>query len=476
MKPLRSTRIPPITELRQRFADYGQAHVFQFWDQLDAAARERLALQAARIDLDLLARVHAATGQAAKALPQLAPAATRRHPSRGGDAAAWEQARERGEALLRDGRVAIVLVAGGQGTRLGFDGPKGAYPLGPVSGRTLFELQAQKIRGLQRRYGSPVPWLVMTSAATDAPTRAFFQEHRWFGLDEAAVSFFEQATVPSLDFEGRLLLETPDRIFESPNGHGGSLTALYDSGSLDNVEDRGISTLFYYQVDNPLVRMADPAYLGFHAGERAEMSSKVVAKRHPGERMGVVARLGERVGIVEYTELDAEHADARDEHGQLLYWQGSIGIHALETAFVRRVAQKADDLLPFHVSAKKIPYVDAHGRSVEPNEPNGHKLERFVFDALPAAERVSVVEALRDEEFAPVKNAEGDDSPATARAALVALYRRWLEDAGVQPPAPDARIEIDHARFNGAEDLREAGIRRSEQAGDAIRIAPGGTG
>jgi UDP-N-acetylglucosamine/UDP-N-acetylgalactosamine diphosphorylase len=475
VKPLRSSRTPPIAELRERFAEYRQDHVFRFWEGLDAAARERLARQAARIDLDLLARVHAAATRGEGPPPRLAPAATDRHPSHGGDAAAWDRARERGEALLRDGRVAIVLVAGGQGTRLGFDGPKGAYPLGPVSGRTLFELQAQKLRALERRYGRRPPWFVMTSPATDAPTRAFFREHGRFGLPEADVAFFEQATVPALDFAGRLVLEAPDRIFESPNGHGGSLTALLDSGSLDGMEDRGITTLFYYQVDNPLVRMADPVYLGFHAGLRAEMSCKVVAKSHPGERMGVVARLGARLGIVEYTELDEEHANARDEHGELVYWQGSIGIHALETAFVRRVAQKADDLLPFHVAAKKIPHVDAGGRRVEPDEPNGYKLERFVFDALPAAERVAVVEGLREEEFAPVKNADGEDSPATARAALTALYRRWLEAAGVEPPPAGARIEIDHARFDGAEDLRRAGIRSLAQAADAIRIAPGGT-
>jgi UDP-N-acetylglucosamine/UDP-N-acetylgalactosamine diphosphorylase len=459
--------------LRGRFADHGQEHVFRFWAELDTSARERLARQAEAIDLPTLDRIRNATRELlAPGSRALEPARIERLPDRGGDLEARRQAQERGEELIARGVVAALVVAGGQGTRLGFDAPKGSFPLGPVSQRSLFELQAQKIRGLSRRYGRPLPWYVMTSPATDTATRAFFASHDCFGLPERDVFFFCQGTVPALDFDGRLILESRDRIAESPDGHGGCLTALQRSGALEDLERRGVTTLSYYQVDNPLVRIADPVYLGFHAAAGAEMSCKVVAKCDPMEKMGVVARCGGQLGIVEYTELDDEHRYARDEDGELSYWAGSTAIHLLETSFVRRVARDAETILPFHASAKKIPCLDAEGRRVEPSEPNGYKLERFVFDALPAAVRAVIVEARREEEYSPVKNAEGADSPRTARQALIHEARRWLLEAGLEPPGDPARIEVDHSLIDGPEDARRSGIR-DIAASDAILVADG---
>jgi UDP-N-acetylglucosamine/UDP-N-acetylgalactosamine diphosphorylase len=471
--PVRAIATEDLGALRGRFAECGQEHVFRFWAELDRSARDRLAAQAGSIDLPALARIRSATQEMlAPGTRELAPAPIQRLPERGGDPGAREHARERGEQMLADGTVAALVVAGGQGTRLGFPGPKGTFPLGPVSGRTLFELQAQKIRGLRRRYGRPLPWLVMTSPATDEATRQFFASRDWLGLPESDVFFFCQATVPALDFEGRLILEAPDRIAESPDGHGGSLTALERSGALDEMAERGVTTLSYYQVDNPLVRIADPVYLGFHAGAGAEMSAKVVSKRDPMEKMGVVALSGGELGIVEYTELDDEHRYARDEDGELVYWAGSTAIHLLETSFVRRVSQDAETALPFHASAKKIPFLDEGGSRVEPAEPNGYKLERFVFDALPAARCAMIVEACREEEYAPVKNAEGGDSPETARQALIAEVRRWLLAAGLEPPGEPARIEVDHSFIDGPEDARQSGIR-DVSSSDAILVAHG---
>ena len=215
---------------------------------------------------------------------------------RGTDPALLEAARERGEALLHDGRVGLMVVAGGQATRLGYPGPKGAFPLGPVSGRSLFEIHAQKLRRLRERYGRPLPWYVMTSPATDEATRRFFAENAHFGLPENDVFFLVQRMVPSFDFEGKLILEAPDRIFENPDGHGGSLTALHGSGALDDMDARGVDTLYYFQVDNPTLWLADPVFLGLHAERSAEMSCKVVRKRDPAQKVGVVARVGGRVG------------------------------------------------------------------------------------------------------------------------------------------------------------------------------------
>lgn len=456
-----------IDRIRKSFDEAGQGHVFRFWDRLDEDARRALAGQAARIDLAELRRVHEGTqALAAPGSRKLEPAEVERLPEHGGDAARRIAARERGEQLLRDGRVAVMVVAGGQGTRLGYDGPKGLFPLGPATGRTLFQLQAQKIRGARRRSGAPIPWLVMTSDATDDATRAYFAEQRFFGLPESDVLFLRQGAAPALDFEGRLLLETPSRIAESPNGHGGAFEALADSGALDELERRGVTTISYYQVDNPLIQLADPVFLGLHDAAGAEMSAKVVRKLDPMEKVGVLALVDGRIGVVEYTEIDDDHRFARDAGGDLLYWAGSIAIHALDLRFARRIAADAERHLPYHASAKKIPCVDANGAPVKPSEPNGHKLERFLFDALPAAARVVLLEVARADEYAPLKNAAGGDSPETARSALDAVARRWLAAAGIE--TPDAQwVELDHARVDCVEDAR-AHVRRVEDAGLAL--------
>jgi UDP-N-acetylglucosamine/UDP-N-acetylgalactosamine diphosphorylase len=460
--------------LRAHFAEFGQERVFRYWERLDGAGRERLLAQAAQIDLAALQRAHAIHSRPPSADSlQLEPVEVERLPEHGGDPETAAAARQRGEEMLADGRVAPLVVGGGQGTRLGFEGPKGAFPLGPVTDRTLFEIQAQKIRGLRRRYGRPLPWCVMTSAATDAATREFFRKAEFFGLPEEDVVFFRQGMVPSMDFEGRLFLEARDRIFENPDGHGGSLTALLDSGVLDELERRGIDTVFYYQVDNPLVRMCDPVYLGFHEGAGAEVSCKVVRKTDPPEKVGIVARANGRIGVVEYTELNDENRFARDAAGELVYWAGNIAIHLFATGFVRRVARDAERFLPYHASEKKIPHIDDEGRPVTPERPNGRKLERFVFDALPAAKEVCVVETDRADEFSPVKNAEGSNSPETARRSLTARYRAWLTAAGVAFPGGDTQIEIDHSQIDGPDDARRLRLQSIAEAGDVIRIASG---
>ena len=465
-----------IDDLRGALARHRQEHVLDHWDRLDESGRERLFAQLARITpqlSDLISAYEAALPSAAasKTGPaRIEPAPAIALPENGGDPEAAESARKRGEEILGDGRLGVFLVAGGQGTRLGFPHPKGCYPVGPISDRSLFEIQAQKIRGLARRTGRIVPWYIMTSDATDAETRAAFEANDYYGLDPADVQIFQQDMVPAFDFEGRLILERPDRLFENPNGHGGSLTALETSGALDDMEARGVDTLFYYQVDNPLVKIGDPTYLGFHDLSGSELSCKVIRKADPMEPVGVIARVDGHVGVVEYTELRDEERFARGEDGRLRFWAGSIAVHVIHTDFARRVAADAYRLLPFHLSAKKIPFVDASGNQQTPDEPNGYKLERFVFDALREAREVCVVETTATEEFSPIKNAEGPDSPETCRRALTAQYRRWLEDAGLEVPGDTTAMEIDHSVIDGPRDVTTAGFERLADAGSAVRI------
>jgi UDP-N-acetylglucosamine/UDP-N-acetylgalactosamine diphosphorylase len=460
--------------LRVAFDAAGQGQVFRFWDRLEVASRERLLAQLERLDLAIVREAQRAIRSSGSGLSgALKPAEVERHPSRGGSPARFAEAERRGREILAAGRVAALVVAGGQATRLGFGGPKGCFPLGPVTGRSLFEIQAQKLRGLARKFGVRVPWYVMTSTATDADTRSFLDRNQRFGIEAEDLRIFCQGSVPSLDLEGRLILSAPDQVFENPDGHGGVVPALLRSGSLDELAARGVDTLFFYQVDNPLVRMADPAFLGLHDLARAEVSCKVVRKQEPGEKVGVLATRGGRTTVVEYTELADAERNARAADGGLAFWAGNIAMHVFSLAFLRRIAARSEQLLPFHPSAKPIPMLDERGAPVTPSAPNGYKLERFVFDALSAADRVCAVEALREEEFAPVKNASGSDSPETSRAALQACYRRWLADAKVEAPAESAAIEIDHARVDGPDDARALGVQRWSQAADAIRAGIG---
>ncbi len=394
-------------------------------------------------------------------------------PEHGGDPSERADATRHGEKLLAAGRVAILVVAGGQGTRLGFAGPKGAFPLGPVTHRCLFELQAQKIAGLSRRSARPIPWYILTSPATDLATRELFERKRYFNLSPEDVFIFPQGCVPAFDLQGRLLLERPDRIFENPDGHGGALPALHQSGALEDMERRGVDTIFYYQVDNPLVAIGDPTFVGFHDQHRAEMSCKVVRRSDSRESIGVLARQRGRASIVEYTEIDEGQRTARNADGELVFWAGNPAIHLFSTAFARKVAGRADEWLPYHASLKKVPSLDAAGMPIEPSVPNAVKLERFVFDALPCAERVCLLEANARDEFSPVKNAQGPRSPCSCRRDLVALYRRWLKAAGLVLPPESQWIEIDHSHIDGPEEAIAANLHDLAEAPETIRVARG---
>jgi UDP-N-acetylglucosamine/UDP-N-acetylgalactosamine diphosphorylase len=417
-------------DLRRRLKDHGQEPVLAWWDRLDDAERRGLLDQVRGLDLEQLARLYSRRDER---FPL--PGPERIHPvpvtRLGGDTRA---ARRCGEEALRRGEVAVLVVAGGQGSRLGFDHPKGMFPVGPVSKKSLFQIHVERVLALGRRYGKPIPFLVMTSDATEAETEAFFREQRYFGLPADDVLFFKQGTMPALDLAtGKLLMESPGRLFLSPNGHGGTLAALKGQGLLDRLRRRGVRQLFYFQVDNPLVKVADPVFLGHHLEAGAEASSKVVPKEGPADKLGNLVLLDGRCSMIEYSDLPRELGEARDEQGRLRIWAGSPAIHIFALDFLDRVAAR-DDLLPFHFARKKVPHLDESGRRVEPGKENALKFEKFIFDVLPLAERWTVVETARREEFEPLKNPTGADSPESVRRALSRLAADWLEAAGVRVP------------------------------------------
>lgn len=427
----------PDPDLAARLERHGQSHLLRFWGRLDATARDRLAAEIRSIDFELLDGLvrHLVFEEAAPA-PEpgdVRPVDVWRLPHTDAERVARRHAAEVGEAMLADGEVAVVVVAGGQGTRLGFDGPKGTYPIGPVSAASLFQIHAEKVLALGRRFGRTIPLYVMTSPDNHGATERFFAEHDRFGLEH--LRLFVQGQMPAVDRQtGKVLLAEPGRVALSPDGHGGTLRALAAPGPdggpscLDEMRDRGVRTLFYFQVDNPLVRIAEPAFLGLHRRADAELSFKVVEKVRPDEKVGVVVVAGGRPRVIEYSDLPAELAERREADGRLELWAGSIAIHVFERPFIERVVREAS--LPFHRAVKKVRTVDADGRPVEPAEPNAVKFETFIFDALPLAERYAIVETDRAVEFEPLKNATGPDSPATVRQRMSDLFAGWLEAAG----------------------------------------------
>ena len=438
----------PIIE---KFQQAGQGQVFAFYDRLEAVEQQALVAEAQEIDLDELARLTrtllAKNAVATVNLDGLAPAPYVPLPGNGGDVAAWARAKAAGEAALRAGRVAAFTVAGGQGTRLGYDGPKGTFPVTPVKKKTLFQVFAEKIRAAGDRYGRPLHWFIMTSHANHAATEAFFSEHKFFGLDRARVHFFRQGRMPAVDFDGKILLEAPGGIAMSPDGHGGSLRALERSGSLDFLKDEGVDTISYFQVDNPLVRCIDPAFLGWHLEQGSEMSSKMVPKAYADEKLGHFCTQRGRLVVIEYSDLPvAWQREPDPATGRLRFLAGSIAIHVLDREFIRRIAAEGTSL-PFHRADKKISALDAAGRAVKPDKPNGVKFEMFVFDALPLAKNPVVIETARADDFSPVKNAEGVDSPRSCRDDQLRQFARWLRAAGetVETDAggrPSAMLEV----------------------------------
>lgn len=442
-------------DLRERLRKAEQEHVLAWWDRLGPTERDQLVRQLNAIDFDELRSLHQRREVKAG---KIDPARIAPLPEPVHDEAQLAYFRSRGEEAFRAGAVAFLVVAGGQGTRLGFDKAKGLYPVGPITGKSLFQYHAEKVLALARRYGRPLPLLVMTSPATDAETRSFFAENRFFGLPESDVWFFCQGTMPALEWgTGKLLMEAPGRLFLSPNGHGGTLTGLAASGLLDRLEQGGLHTVYYFQVDNPLVDLADRVFVGRHLAQDAEVSTKVLPKRSPTEPVGNVVMLDGKCAIIEYSDLDESLARLTDANGRPRLWAANPAIHLFNVAFLRRILRDADSM-PWHIAHKKVPHIDEHGEAVTPSANNALKAERFIFDVLPLAQRWTVMPTTRAADFAPLKNATGADSPATVRAALIAQAADWLEHAGVRVPRdadgnPTVALEVSPLFALDAEEL-----------------------
>jgi len=422
-------------ELRALAKAHGQGHVFRSWRRLSRAGQKRLLAQVRAIDfdeLDLLVAKHVHRRSRGVRLGRLTPAKPIPVPTTAAERARHRRAARTGEQAIRGGHVAAVVVAGGQGTRLGHRGPKGTFAAGPISGKPLFQLHAEKLLAIRRRYGVAIPWYVMTSHLNHDDTREFFDQHDYFGLPREDVVFFQQGWMPVVDLEGKLLMAANDRIATSPNGHGGTLRALLDSCMFEDMRSRGVRVLSYFQVDNVLVKPVDPAFIGHHIETGSEFSSKALPKRDPEEGLGAFCHdARRRLRVIEYSDLPEPYKYARRRDGSLRFSAGNVAIHAINLDFAARLARRKRSL-PYHRAVKKVPCVNLRGTPVTPTEPNAVKLEMFIFDAASRAANPLVMMVERAEEFAPIKRADQDDSPATARRAQTNLFGSWLERAGVR--------------------------------------------
>ncbi|MEN6427980.1 MAG: UTP--glucose-1-phosphate uridylyltransferase, partial [Phycisphaerales bacterium] len=327
----------------------------------------------------------------------------------------------------------------------------------PIKNKTLFRIFAETIAAVSQRYGAVCPWYIMTSPLNHEPTLAIFEADNFYSLDPRNVFIFQQGTLPNFGLDGRILLAEKDQIARSPDGHGGCIRALARSGALADMKNRGVEHLTYWQVDNPLVRLFDPLFVGLHVLDGAQMSSKAVIKTGPKEKVGNFCLVDGKVTVIEYSDLPDKLAEMRRPDGSLAFQLGSIAIHIIDTAFVEHLNTKGHTL-PLHRAVKKVPHIDADGRRVEPKEPNGVKLESFIFDAIPLAQRSIILEIARGEQFAPVKNATGEDSAEVTHRMMIERAAAWLESAGVKVPrkpdhSPDCVIEIAPSFALDAEDI-----------------------
>ena len=459
--------------------EHGQEHLLAFYDRLEKREQQKLLDQIDSLDFSVIPGWidnYVVNAGPATVPSDFEPAPSYLTiPSSPEQQAEYEKARKLGAELISAGKAAAFVVAGGQGTRLGFDGPKGNFPVSPVRNKTLFTIFAETILASGKKYEKKLSWYIMTSPLNHCETVNIFESNDYYGLDKSNVFIFQQGTNPNFGFDGKILLADKAKISSSPDGHGGSLKALYAGGAIADMKQKGIEYLSYYQVDNPLINIFDPLFIGLHIMNDAEMSSKALIKANPLEKIGNFCLVDGKVTVIEYCDLPDEQANRRNPDGSPVFELGSIAIHIINTAFVEKLNANSF-ALPVHRAVKKIPHIDADGNPVTPGEPNGIKLEAFVFDALPLASKSIILQTIRSEEFAPVKNATGIDSAEVTIQMMTARAAGWLESAGIRIPkktdgSQDCVIEIAPGFALSAGDVKEKADKIPEiKPGDSVYL------
>ena len=441
---------------------FGQEHLLAFYDELPSAEQENLLSQIKKINFNFIDKIIQekvlkkevadvpADFEPVEYLPAL--------PQNQEQIILYKKAEEIGRKLLKEGRVAALTVAGGQGSRLGLNGPKGAVEITPIKKKSLFQYFAESLIRAAEKYGHDIFWYIMTSEINDKDTKAFFYKHKFFGLNPELVKFFVQGTMPAFSFDGKILLKDKANIAFAPDGHGGTLRALKSSGCLEHMKENSIEHISYFQVDNPLVNIIHPLFIGLHSLNDADVSSKVIEKTDPYEKLGVFCKLKNQIHVIEYSALPNELAELRDENGCLKFNAGSPAIHLFKRTYIESLTKNSEISLPWHRAEKKVPCINYDGSDFIPDKLNAVKLETFIFDVFPFAEKIILFESLLEDEFAPVKNKTGKDSVYEARLMLIKRDTRRLQTAEVHVPElkdgkPGAVIELSPLSFLDTEDV-----------------------
>jgi len=408
-----------------------QEHLLRFWEELSDSERDVLMEDIEKVDLDWVQRARPLLQEESFTSRIIQKPDIISIPTTPEQIEAETEAFSYGAALISEGKTAVFTAAGGQSSRLGLEIPKGTYPVSPVRHKSLFQVHAEKITFLQKKYDVRIPWLIMVSETNHAQTRGYFEEKGFFGLDTAYVRFLKQGMFPAMDGAGKLFLREKNRVFLNPTGHGGTFSTLADSGALMWLKELGVQEIFYFQVDNVLVKVLDQVFLGYHGARRCEMSSKCVMKRDLGERIGVFVIEDGTPTVVEYSELSAIELSDGSQVEDLR--AGSIAIHIINVDFALKITDGQLNL-PLHVAHKAIPHVDRSGMKIKPSKPNGYKFETFIFDALKHVHNTVIMEVDRGQEFSPLKNRTGEDSPQTVLRDQLRFFAGWFEHAGISIP------------------------------------------
>ncbi len=408
-----------INDIQGVLKKYGQEHLLNHYATLDEEHKKELLDQIENIDFELIKRLYEDTKKEIKSgQDDITPIEYLDKYKLYDDYKYYENI---GKKAIKQGKLAAVTMAGGQGTRLGHDGPKGTYDIGLESHKSLFELLSDGLKEEEKKYDVTIPWFIMTSRENNKATIQFFEKHRYFGYQkDKNIFFFVQGELPMIDTEGKILIGEDGLIKQAADGHGGIYESLLKSGMTEKMKQMGIEWVFIGGVDNCLVKMVDPVLMGIAIDKGVTVACKSVVKANPKEKVGVFCKRNGKPNVIEYSEITEEMAEARDEEGELLYGESHILCNLFSVSAIERMGANT---LPYHVAYKKASYIDKDGKLVVPDSPNAYKFEAFLFDAFGEVDEMAVLRVKREEEFAPVKNADtvGVDCPKTARE----LYKKF---------------------------------------------------
>jgi UDP-N-acetylglucosamine/UDP-N-acetylgalactosamine diphosphorylase len=427
-----------IQKEKERIEKYGQEHLFRFWDELNNEEKHIFLSNLEKIDYDLVTKLYSDCltsniEEKENFNDMQRPDLVSRYPYTKEHAKAISV----GETAICNNELGLFVVAGGQGSRLGFNGPKGLYPATPIMHKSLFQVFAEKILVAQKIYAVKLHWFIMTSSSNNIQTVDFFAKNNYFGLDKDNLHFFIQmGDLPAVDKNGKILMKSKYEVFFSPSGTGAIYSSLVESGMLNLMKLNNIKYLSYFNVDNSLINIVDPLYLGYHILHESELSMKVLTKRDATEPLGNMVKVNGKHKIIEYMNLPKTESERKTESGELFFKIGSIAIMMFSVDYIERMHYKK--LINFNTAAlKKVPFIDENGTLITPQMPNAYKFEAFVFDTMPHAHKSLAFEVMREEEFAPIKNATGEDSPEVAYKMQSDLFKKWLIYAGISSDIVD---------------------------------------